>query len=128
MNKFVAVAAHAGIAVLSLGAATTTVKVVPKTGAPTALSCDQELKGRDEQIVTLKSRIATLQSALNQKTATVFKCTDTFTSANAAGVTDNCGPYKCNQETGLCRTFARTSDDCDGSQGYNMVNGLCTRG
>jgi hypothetical protein len=66
-----------------------------------------------KQILGLSIRLSGMESQLKDLQArSSFVCKSPTVSTNGIGVTDNCVPYKCKTETGLCPSVCRSVDDC----------------
>jgi hypothetical protein len=68
---------------------------------------------REKVTPALRNQLAQLQSQIADKRAHSFSCSPDLTrSVSGDGAATDCGIFACNPLDGLCRAWAKTSDDC----------------
>ncbi len=123
------------VAVLSVILAATAAVAAPVRGtanlAPGAMSqltetpqiCrDRNAYLQSTVIPNLRVRISQLQAVLTARLAAHYTCSgDLNSSSDGLGHVQSCGLYRCDPIDGMCRSFARTSDDC--AIGHYLADG-----
>lgn len=69
---------------------------------------------------SLQQQLAQLQATLHDRREKTFTCSpDLKRSITGNGNVTVCGMFKCNPIDGQCRSWAKTSDDCDPAYGWD---------
>lgn len=108
--------------------------VVPSKAGQLQLDYQSLYQREVDRNKELKGQVATLTERLNQMTRpggslVQAYCESPTVSRNTAGASNDCAKngFGCEPVSGLCRTSARSSDECAAGYIYCATNGGCVR-